>query len=82
VVVVEPFEAVEKTKPAEMLAIQGGAVGRCRYEAAGTLVRAVQNIRGHVPRRALKARDVMRARRISRRRQSALGRCWVMNLAT
>ena len=69
VVVVEEFEAVGKTKAAaEMLARFGAARSALVVDVkpAGTLVRAVRNIPGTVCLESgrLKARDVMRARRI------------------
>jgi len=69
VVVVDAFEAVEKTKAAaEMLARFGAARSALVVDVkpADTLVRAVRNIPGTVCRESgrLKARDVMRARRI------------------
>jgi large subunit ribosomal protein L4 len=69
VVVVDAFAAVEKTKAAaEMLARFGAARSALVVDVkpAGTLVRAVRNIPGTVCLESgrLKARDVMRARRI------------------
>jgi large subunit ribosomal protein L4 len=69
VVVVEEFAAVEKTKAAaEMLARFGAARSALVVDVkpAETLVRAVRNIPGTVCLESgrLKARDVMRARRI------------------
>jgi large subunit ribosomal protein L4 len=69
VVVVEAFAAVEKTKAAaEMLARFGVAQSGLVVDVkpADTLVRAVRNIPGTVCLESgrLKARDVMRARRI------------------
>ena len=69
VVVVEALEAVEKTKAAaEMLARFGAARSALVVDVkpADTLVRAVRNIPGTVCLESgrLKARDVMRARRI------------------
>ena len=69
VVVVDALEAVEKTKAAaEMLARFGAAQSALLVDVkpAETLVRAVRNIPGTVGLESgrLKARDVMRARRI------------------
>ena len=69
VVVVDAFEAVEKTKAAaEMLARFGAARSALVVDVkpAGTLVRAVRNIPGTVCLESgrLRARDVMRAQRI------------------
>ena len=69
VVVVDALEAVEKTKAAaEMLARFGAAQSALLVDVkpAETLVRAVRNIPGAVCLESgrLKARDVMRARRI------------------
>jgi large subunit ribosomal protein L4 len=69
VVVVDAFEAVEKTKAAaEMLARFGAARSALVVDVkpADTLVRAVRNIPGTVCLESgrVKARDVMRARRI------------------
>ena len=69
VVVVEAFEAVEKTKAAaEMLARLGAPASALLVDVkpAETLVRAVRNIPGAVCLESgrLKARDVMRARRV------------------
>jgi large subunit ribosomal protein L4 len=69
VVVVDAFEAVEKTKAAaEMLARFGAARSALMVDVkpADTLVRAVRNIPGTVCLESgrVKARDVMRARRI------------------
>jgi large subunit ribosomal protein L4 len=69
VVVVDAFAAVEKTKAAaEMLARLGAAQSALVVDVkpADTLVRAVRNIPGTVCLESgrLKARDVMRARRI------------------
>jgi len=69
VVVVDAFAAVEKTKAAAEMLARFGAVRSALVvdvKPAGTLVRAVRNIPGTVCLESgrLKARDVMRARRI------------------
>lgn len=69
VVVVEAFEAVEKTKAAAEMLVRFGAVRSALVvdvKPADTLLRAVRNIPGTVCLESgrLKARDVMRAQRI------------------
>ena len=69
VVVVEAFEAVEKTKAAAAMLVRFGAVRSALVvdvKPADTLLRAVRNIPGTVCLESgrLKARDVMRAQRI------------------
>jgi large subunit ribosomal protein L4 len=69
VVVVEAFEAVEKTKAAAEMLVRFGAVRSALVvdvKPADTLVRAVRNIPGTVCLESgrLKARDVIRAQRI------------------
>jgi large subunit ribosomal protein L4 len=69
VVVVEAFEAVEKTKAAAEMLVRFGAVRSALVvdvKPADTLLRAVRNIPGTVCLESgrLKARDVIRAQRI------------------
>jgi len=69
VVVVEAFEAVEKTKAAAAMLVRFGAVRSALVvdvKPADTLLRAVRNIPGTVCLESgrLKARDVIRAQRI------------------